>query len=158
MPLAEALALAREQNNRSLSVSCFHMLSGAHLQLGGLTKAREYAEEGVKVARSIGSPKDVSFALYALGAVCRFEGHFDDAAAAYEEAKLLIPHGDLGEEHVHNRSLACVAIAQGCLVYARKLLIECIRLTRQYDPHFRNYRDLEVATLLAAAYGDWARA
>jgi tetratricopeptide (TPR) repeat protein len=158
VPLLEALASARERNNRSLSVSCLHMLSGAHLHLGTLKEAREYAEEGVRVARAIGTRKDVSFALYALGAVCRFEGHFDDAAAAYEEAKLLVPQGDLGEEHVHNRSLACVAIAQGRLDYARKLLIECIRIAWQYDPHFRNHRDLEVATLLAAAYGDWARA
>jgi tetratricopeptide (TPR) repeat protein len=112
----------------------------------------------MQVARAIGSGKEVSFALSALASVCRFEGRFDDAAAAYEEALLLCPPGDLGNRHAYNRDLAYVAIAQGRFDYARKLLIDCIRMARQYDVHLRNHRDLEVATHLAAAGGDWAAA
>jgi tetratricopeptide (TPR) repeat protein len=157
-PLAEALALARARNNRSLSVWCLIKLSGAHLKLRGLQEARACVDEGVELARAIGSGNEVSAALAALGDVCRFEGRFDDAAAAYEEAKALCPRGDLGNGHAHTRSLAYAAIAQGRLDYAGKLLIDCIRMARQYDPHLRNHRDLEVAAHLAAAYGDWTRA
>ena len=157
-PLTEALASARARNSRSLSVWCLTKLSGVHLKLGGLQEARACVEEGVKLARAIGSVNEVSAALAALGDVCRFQGHFDDAAAAYEEAKGLCSQGDLGNEHSHTRNLAYVATAQGRLDYAGKLLIDCIRMARQYGAHLRNHHDLEVAAHLAVAYGDWTRA
>jgi hypothetical protein len=157
-PLSEALAWARAHNDGCLSACCFHNLSVTHLQLGGLNRAREYAEESMEVARAGGSPREVSFALDSLGAVCRFEGRFDDAAAAYEEAMMLCPPGDLGNRHAYTRDLAYVAISQGRLDYARELLIDCIRMAQQYDTHFRNHRDLEVAAHLAAAHDDWTGA
>jgi predicted ATPase/DNA-binding winged helix-turn-helix (wHTH) protein len=157
-PLTEALALARTRNNRSLSVWCLSKLSGAHLKLGGLQEARTCVDEGVGLARAIGSGNEVSAVLAALGDVCRFQGRFEDAAAAYEESNALCSRGDLGNRHAHTRNVAYAAIAQGRLDYAGKLLIDCIGMAREYDPHLRNHRDLEVAGHLAAAYGDWTRA
>jgi non-specific serine/threonine protein kinase len=157
-PLIEALALARTHDDKNLLTCCLHNLSEAHLHLGGLEEARGHAEEAMEATRALGSRREVSFALDALAAVRRFEGRFDDAAAAYEEAKTLCPPGDLGNRHAYTRDLAYVAIAQSRFDYARKLLIDCIRMAQQYDVHFRNHRDLEVAAHLAAAHADWTRA
>jgi non-specific serine/threonine protein kinase len=156
-PLIEALELARAQHNTNLSILCLAKLSGTHLMLGRLQEARACAEDGVELARASRAPRESSLALDALGNVCRVEGRFDDAATAYEEAKSSAP-GDLGNNHGWTRNLAYVAIGQGRLEYARRLLIECIRMGRLYDTQLRTHRDLDVAMLLAAARGDSTRA
>jgi len=156
-PLTEALELARVQCNSNLCILCLAKLSGTHLMLGRLKEARTCAEEGVELAGASRARGEVALALDALGNVCRVEGRFDDAAAAYEKAKSSAP-GDLGNEHGWTRNLAYVAIGQGRLEYARQLLVECIGMGRRYDAQPRAHRDLDVAMYLAAAYGDSTRA
>jgi non-specific serine/threonine protein kinase len=156
-PLTEALQSARAQHNTGLCILCLAKLSGTHLRLGRRKEARAYAEEAVELARARRARREVPIALDALGTVCRVEGSFDDAAAAYEEAKSSAP-GDLGNKHGWTRNLTYVAIGQGRLEYARRLLIECISVGRRYDPQRRLHRDLDVAMHLAAACGDSTRA
>jgi predicted ATPase/DNA-binding winged helix-turn-helix (wHTH) protein len=156
--LLEALALSQAQNDKALSVWCLSKLSAAHLRLGHGQEAHCCVEEGVRAARALGLRCELSAAVDAYGTVCRFEDRFDDAAVAYEEARALCSPGDLGNQHAFTRSLAYVAIAQGCSDRARSLLIESVMLARQYDPHLRNHRDLEIAADLASVQGDWERA
>jgi non-specific serine/threonine protein kinase len=156
--LTDALALARTQANEALCVWCLSKLSAAQLQLGQVREAHACVEQGVRAARALGLRCELSAAADAYGTVCRFEGHFDEAAVAYEEARALCSPGDLGNQHSFTRSLAYVAIAQGCPDRARSLLIESLALARQYDPGRRNHRDLEVAGHLASVQGDWERA
>ena len=156
-PLSEGLALARAQHNTGLCIVCLAKLSGTHLMLGRLEEARARAENAVELARTTQAPKELSLALDALGKVCRVEGRFDEAAAAYEEARSALP-GDLGNLHSWTRNLVYVAIGQGRLESARALLIECIGMGRRYDTQLRAHSDLDVAMHLAAAYGDAERA
>jgi non-specific serine/threonine protein kinase len=156
-PLTEGLGLARAHRNTSLCIVCLAKLSGTHLMLGRLEEARAHAENAVELARAGEAGRELSLALDALGKVCRVEGRFDEAAAAYEEARSSAP-GDLGNHHSWTRNLVYVAIGQGHLESARKLLIECIGMGRRYDTQLRTHSDLDVAMHLAAAYGDGARA
>jgi len=65
---------------------------------------------------------------------------------------------DLEALHVIRSDLARVSIARGSLDQARRSLVEAIDILSKVGSRFRTMVALDVAALLAAAYGNWHRA
>jgi tetratricopeptide (TPR) repeat protein len=85
-PTEESLSIAREHGDAELIVYCLDRLSLACGWLGQVERARKFCDEEMAVAKRTGSHRLQAFALTAEAGVCRIEGNFDAAAAAYEEA------------------------------------------------------------------------
>ena len=83
---------------------------------------------------------------------------FDAAATCLEEALRLCNSEDLEALHVIRSDLARVSIARDSLDQARRSLVEAIDILGKVGSKFRTMVALDVAALLAAAYGDWHRA
>ena len=157
-PLDEAIALSRAQGNRLLTMYCLGILAVSLVYLGRLQEGRECAEEGVAIAREIGTSGDLSNALSKLEAVCRIEGRFDEAVAALEESSRLVPPGDADNQHVAVRKRARLAVIQGQLDLARSLLPGCIRRDLKIGASSHAFQDLDVCWQLATAWAEWTRA
>jgi predicted ATPase/DNA-binding winged helix-turn-helix (wHTH) protein len=156
--LTEALALTRTLQATQLTLYCLDKLSAVYVRLGRLQEARACAEEELATARRIGGQSETSIAYFAQGEVCRYEGKYEEAAAAFEQSLALWSKGDLFNDHKDLGSYICLAIAQRRLERARELLIEGIRMAMQTDPPLDPEQDLEIAGHLAAASGAWAQA
>jgi ATP/maltotriose-dependent transcriptional regulator MalT len=85
-------------------------------------------------------------------------GDFDAAARDLEAALASVAHENLEQRHVILSDRARGAIARGDLQLARESLVDAIRLLRDMDSRYRKTVALDVASLLAAAHGDWLRA
>jgi non-specific serine/threonine protein kinase len=157
-PMTEAVALAKAHGLKSLVVFCLDKMCGVQLRLGRLQDARRVVEDVVEVARDIGDPLAVSCAYFNLAEVLRYEGRFDEAALAYRESEALWTKGDIYNDHADLGSYICLAIERGRLDEACALLLRSIGLSLQMDPPIDPQQDIELASHLASAKGDWARA
>jgi predicted ATPase/DNA-binding winged helix-turn-helix (wHTH) protein len=157
-PLADALALAREHKDRTLTLQCLDKLAASHLTAGRLQEARAFIDEEITMVRATGAPHEICGALACLEVVCRFEGRLDEAGVAFEEAIRLLPQSDVSFANILTLNGARLAILQGQLAAAHKLLLECVRGLPKLDLPFHSQQGLEVAAHLAGACGEWTRA
>jgi predicted ATPase/DNA-binding winged helix-turn-helix (wHTH) protein len=158
LPLSQALALARQHDAKEVMVFCLDKLAGAYLRLGRHAEARACAEEAVSVAGANPTPATVRVAFFSLGEVCRYEGQYPAAAAAYEQSSRAWGQGDIWNNHKDLGSHVCLAIAQGEMEHAGELMIKSIRTVLQSGQALQPDQDVEIASHLAAATGAFVQA
>jgi non-specific serine/threonine protein kinase len=159
LPLTEeALSIAREHGDAELTLACLELLVLALVLLGNSARAIQCASEQLAIAKKIGVPRLIGFALTSMGEVRRAQGDFDAAAEAYEQALPLLGDEDRVNRAFALRDIARVAIARGALDRAREALAQSIRMGMEVGGRYSQQRDLEAASLLVAASGDWKRA
>ena len=156
--LEEALAITREQGDDAYTAHCLDKIAYARAYLRDNAGALAYVDEELDLLKRMGATQEVASALITKAAICRMGANFDAAAACLEEALSLSDGEDLEMSHIIHSDLARVAIARGLLDEARRSLIEGIRILGGLGSRFRTMVALDVAALLAAAYGDWPRA
>ena len=156
--LEEALAITREQGDDAYAAHCLDKIAYARAYLGDVAGAIAYVNEELDLRRRKGATQEVAIALITKAAICRMGADFDNAASCLEEALSLSNGEDLEVLHIIYSDLARVAIARGHLDQARRSLVEGIRILGERGSRFRTMVALDVAALLAAAYGDWHRA
>ena len=157
-PLEEGLAITREQGDGLYAGHCLDKIAYARAYLGDAAGALAYVDEELDLRRRMGATQEAAIALITKAAICRMGANFDAAATCLEEALRLCNSEDLEALHVIRSDFARVSIARGSLDQARRSLVEAIDILGKVDSRFRTMVALDVAALLAAAYGDWHRA
>jgi tetratricopeptide (TPR) repeat protein len=159
VPLERALKLARELGDDECAGSCLNKIAYARAYIGDTAGARACIEEELELhARGGSASADLCGAFITKAAICRMHGDLEEAATAIERALSLSDRSNFEELHVTFIDRARIFIAQGRMMPALQSLIEAMRLLPGMASRYRMTMALDVASLLAAAYGDWQRA
>jgi tetratricopeptide (TPR) repeat protein len=157
--LAEAIVLARECGDHECVGNALNKIGYARAFVGDMGVGLACVDEEIELRARIGQPRsEIAPALISRAAIRRMQGELDAAAADLDEALALVDRHNLEVLHVIQSDRARVAIAQGRLTQGRESLVEAMRLLRDMDSRYRTMVALDVASLLAAACGDWSRA
>ena len=158
-PLGESLAVARAEGDDACAANALDKLAYARAFVGDAAGGLACVEEEIGLRIRIGQlPREQCGALITRAAIHRIKGDFDAAAADLDEALATSTRDNLEELHVILSDRARVAIARGHLDAGRASLVEAVRLLGDMDSRYRKMVALDVASLLAAACGEWPRA
>jgi predicted ATPase/DNA-binding winged helix-turn-helix (wHTH) protein len=158
-PLEEGLAIALEVGDSEYAANCLNKLAYARAYLGDAAGGLDCVAQEIELRNRIGQPPSaLCGALITKAAICRMHDRIDAAADALEQALSLTTGDNLEELHVILSDRARVSIARGLPQQAGTSLIGAIRLLPDMDSEYRTMIALDVASLLAAACGDWQRA
>jgi non-specific serine/threonine protein kinase len=157
-PLSEALAIARERGDETLMSYCLDKIGFARAFVGDPAAGLASVEEEIALCTRRGDSVTLGSALITKAAIHRMATDFDAAAAALQQALTVDVGGDIEHLHIIHVDLARVRIAGGSLERAHASLVEALRLLGEMDSPYRTTVALDVASLLAAARGDFTRA
>jgi tetratricopeptide (TPR) repeat protein len=103
----QALALARELDDRAAEAKILWTLTLSHRVLGQLEKSHQYAEQSLALARALGLREQIAYTLTDSYASYMFSGQAERARAALEEATAL--WRELGNQHMLTDTLTGLA-------------------------------------------------
>lgn len=119
----EALVLARDFNDESLTLRALNNLGYTAYLHGDLERARPALEEALNLARRMDDTWGLGNALHGVGEVHRAEGDFVGAVAAYREGIALAKENEAWISSIEClEGLAAVAVAQGLPEHATRML------------------------------------
>ncbi len=133
---AEALALARAAEDRSLVVRCLREIGNHYSGEYRPAEALRWYEEALALARHVdfNSPSEVATVLNAIGNTRLLEGRYDLARARYTEALALAQGANARGEAINSlQGLAEIESYQGELEEARALYENALGLARDVD-------------------------
>lgn len=157
-PLEEALGIAREHDDAQYVGHCLSQLAFSLASLDEFERARSCADEALLVRVRAGDRSRISSELATRAAIFRMQGDLASAAATLEEALLVAREENVDHMLTIRIDIARVAVLRGDLERAAHALAESVRLLADTTSGYRTAMAIDVASLLAAARGDWTRA
>ena len=154
--LAEALAIARERDDRKWIGFILQPLGMACLGEGAVAAARGHLEAAYRLANELGNRRETATAANALAMVHRAEGQPGLAAPLY--AQVIATARDLGDRELLAIGLvnqAMVSIELGSQADAIAQLGDVLDVCAEIGAKLAGQSALDVCAAIASAQGDW---
>ncbi len=156
---AEALRLAREAGDETLTMWALGNMSHLYINEGRYDAARQANEESLAIARAAVDERRVAYALNGLGEIARLQGEYGRAGELYKESLSLARQ--VGEHNVivvGLINLGIVALHEGKPDKAKASLGESLRLAWSQQDHLKTIVGLAELAAVAVVEGDPLRA
>jgi predicted ATPase/class 3 adenylate cyclase len=157
--LDHSLAIYRRMDDRAGLCAVLRSLGDLHRDAGDMFVARRYYEEGVALARSSGSGRDVANLLIGLSVLESRLEHLDSALAMITEARdSFRDSGDERRAAICSNNLACVLMQYGRDREALDELANTLPALLQLQSPWTNFYVISTFSEVYARLGDSRRA